>query len=155
MFLSLWIHRPVFTLITLDTSESWNTFWFDLLSLEEAVLRDILDAFPNLTGCFSFVKTVFISLLVTIFFLLLLNTISFLTICWCQLLLIPHGWFQENLTLLLPHRLPGAWWLKAWYFMSSEQQIAGACKGGGRTFSCSVSPLPRPRNEWDSSTPAP
>lgn len=91
VFKTLDIHGPMFTLITLDASESRNTFWFDLLSLDEAVLRDIHDAFPNLTACFSFFETVFISLFVTIYFLLLLNTISFLTICWCQLLLLPHG----------------------------------------------------------------
>ena len=109
MLLRLWVHKPKVVFITPDASASVSSLWF-ALSRDGSALCDILDAFkssfPNIPGCFSFFQVVFIPFSVTILSRLRLNAISFPTICWFQLPLTPHGWWQCGLTLLSPHHMP-------------------------------------------------
>lgn len=127
-----------------------------LLSLHGSASHDIsmLLGFHFLISRVVFLsfQTVFIFSLVTILFLLPLNTISFLTICFFQLLPVPLGWFEYSLPRPSSHHMLGTCWLKAWYFMSWKQHISWACKDHGCAFLCSNSPLPLSMDEPDSST---
>lgn len=98
-----------------------------LLSLHGSAPHDIsmLLGFHFLISRVVFLsfQTVFIFSLVTILFLLPLNTISFLTICFFQLPPVPLGWFEYSLPQPSPHHTLGTCWLKAWYFMSWKQPL--------------------------------